>query len=107
MLTMVMHPMLRAMDGRDFALSARLPAACAARAVQLRKGRRIVISPAVAVFVVDAGGTPFILTAIGPVLTIRGRVLVSTRLAEPNYDVMLAWDPEAMPPAGRGPAGTT
>ena len=37
------------------------------------------------------------LTAIGLVLTIAGPLLVSNRLAEPNYDVMLAWDPDAMP----------
>lgn len=37
------------------------------------------------------------LTAIGLALTVAGPLLVSNRLAEPNYDVMLAWDPEAMP----------
>lgn len=28
---------------------------------------------------------------------VDGPLVVSNRLAEPNYDVMLAWDPEAMP----------
>jgi hypothetical protein len=34
---------------------------------------------------------------IGLAFTVAGPLLVSSRLAEPNYDVMLAWDPEAMP----------
>ena len=45
----------------------------------------------------DPGSTPFVLTAIGLALTVAGPLLVSSRLAEPNYDVLLAWDPEAMP----------
>jgi hypothetical protein len=52
---------------------------------------------ALAFLVDDAGATPFVLTAIGLALTVAGPLLVSNRLAEPNYDVMLAWDPEAMP----------
>lgn len=43
------------------------------------------------------GAPPFVLTAIGLALTVGWPLLVSNRLAEPNYDVMLAWDPEAMP----------
>lgn len=45
----------------------------------------------------DPGSAPFVLTAIGLALTIAGPLLVSNRLAEPNYEVMLAWDPDAMP----------
>jgi hypothetical protein len=45
----------------------------------------------------DPGATPFVLTAIGLALTVAGPLLVSGRLAEPHYDVMLAWDPEEMP----------
>ena len=37
------------------------------------------------------------LTAIGLALTVAGPLLVSSRLADPNYDVMLSWDPEALP----------
>ncbi len=45
----------------------------------------------------DPSATPFVLTAIGRGLTVAGPLLVSNRLAEPNYDVMLAWDPVQMP----------
>ena len=40
MLTLVMHSMLKAMSGRDFALFLRVPAGRAARVVQLRRLRR-------------------------------------------------------------------
>jgi hypothetical protein len=98
MLTMVMHPMLREMSGRDFArfLRAFLPPA---RHAPFNYAAVIgmVVAPTVALFALDTGSTAFVLTAIGLVLTISGPLLVSNRLAEPNYDVMLAWDPEAMP----------
>jgi hypothetical protein len=100
MLTLIIHPMLAAMDGRDFArfLRAFLPVA-----------RRawfnyvcvigLLLAPIAALIALgdDPGSAPFVLTAIGLVLTIAGPLLVSNRLAEPNYDVMLAWDPDAMP----------
>jgi hypothetical protein len=100
MLTLVMHPMLAAMDGRDFArfLRAFLPVA-----------RRswfnyvcvygMLLAPAAALIALgdDPGSASFVLTAIGLALTIAGPLLVSNRLAEPNYDVMLAWDRDAVP----------
>jgi hypothetical protein len=100
MLTLIIHPMLEAMDGRDFArfLRAFLPVA-----------RRawfnyvcvigLLLAPIAALIALgdDLGSAPFVLTAIGLVLTIAGPLLVSNRLAEPNYDVMLAWDPDAVP----------
>ena len=46
-------------------------------------------------------GAPFVLTTVGLRFTFAGPLLVSNRLAEPNYDVMLAWDPDSMPPTGR------
>jgi hypothetical protein len=101
MLTLVMHPMLKAMSGRDFALFLRafLPTArhswfnylCVAG---------LIVAPIVALIALggDPSGTPFVLTAIGLALTVAGPLLVSSRLAEPNYDVMLAWNPNALPP---------
>jgi hypothetical protein len=88
------------MEGRDFAgfLRAFLPVA-----------RRawfnyvcvigLLVAPIAALIVLgdDPGSASFVLTAVGLVLTIAGPLLVSNRLAEPNYDVMLAWDPDAMP----------
>jgi hypothetical protein len=100
MLTLIMHPMLAAMDGRDFARF---------RGVFLPVARRswfnyvcvfgLLLAPIAALITLagDPGSAPFVLTAIGLVLTIAGPLLVSNRLAEPNYDVMLAWDPDAVP----------
>ena len=44
-----------------------------------------------------AGDGSFVLTAIGLALVIAGLLLVSNRLAEPNYDTILSWDPAALP----------
>jgi hypothetical protein len=38
-----------------------------------------------------------VLTAIALALIIAGPLLVSNRLAEPNYDVILAWEPDRLP----------
>jgi hypothetical protein len=58
----------------------------------------MVVAPAVALIATDdAGGTPFVLTAIGLAFTLGGNAVVSNRIAEPNYDRMLAWDPDHMP----------
>jgi hypothetical protein len=100
MLTLILHPMLAAMDGRDFAgfLRAFLPVA---RRSWFNYACVIgmLLAPIVALIALgdDPGSASFVLTAIGLVLTIAGPLLVSNRLAEPNYDVMLAWDPDAMP----------
>jgi hypothetical protein len=44
-----------------------------------------------------SGGIPLVLTAIGFALVIAGPLLVSRFRAEPLYDVMLAWGPDAPP----------
>jgi uncharacterized membrane protein len=99
MLCLVMHPMLRAMEGRDFALFLRafLPTARKApfnyACVVI-----IVVAPIVALFAFDdSGSTPFYLTAAGFLIALIGAFGVSNRVAEPNYDVMLAWDPDDLP----------
>jgi hypothetical protein len=45
----------------------------------------------------DTSSAPFILTAIGLAIVIVGVYVVSNVWKEPLYDVMLAWDPDAMP----------
>ena len=45
----------------------------------------------------DPGGVPFVLTAAGLALTVIGPLLTSRLLAEPTYDVILGWDPDAVP----------
>jgi hypothetical protein len=100
MLTLIMHPMLAAMDGYDFArfLRAFLPVARRAW-FNYACVFGMLLAPIAALIALrdDVASAPFVLAAIGLVLTVAGPLLVSNRLAEPNYDVMLAWDPEAMP----------
>jgi hypothetical protein len=57
------------------------------------------IAPTVALVTLwdDRSSAPFVLTAIGLALVIVGVYIVSNVWKEPHYDVMLAWDPEAMP----------
>ena len=100
MLTQILHPMMARMTGPEFArfLRAFLPIARKAP-INLIAVIGMVVAPAVALFLLESGETPFVLTAIGLVLTIAGPLLVSNRLSEPNYDVMLAWDPDH-PPEG-------
>jgi hypothetical protein len=108
MLTLVMHKMLGAMSGREFELFLR---------AFLPVGRKawfnyicalgMAVAPVVALVVLwdDRGSTSFVLVAIGLALVIVGVYVVSNVWKEPLYDVMLAWDPEAMPAdweAGRG-----
>jgi hypothetical protein len=100
MLTTILHPMMRSMEGPDFArfLRSFLPIARRAPFNSVAV-LGMVIAPTIALIALgdEAGGTPFILTAIGLALTTIGVFVVSRWLSEPNYDVMLAWDPDAMP----------
>jgi uncharacterized membrane protein len=100
MLTLVMHPMLAAMDGRSFEdfLRAFLPTARKAwlnYVCAIGMG----IAPIVALVTLwdDRSSAPFVLTAIGLGFVIVGVYIVSNVWKEPLYDVMLAWDPQAMP----------
>jgi hypothetical protein len=45
----------------------------------------------------DPGSTSFVLTAIGLGIVIAGVLIVSNVWKTPAYNVILAWDPEAMP----------
>jgi hypothetical protein len=100
MLTTIMHPMLAEMDGREF------------RGFMegfLRFARKswfnyvwslgMGIGPIVAMVLLwdDAGSTAFVLTATGLGIVIAGVYVVANAWKEPHYDVMLAWDPDAMP----------
>jgi hypothetical protein len=46
----------------------------------------------------EPADAPFLLTAGALAATVAGQLLVSNRLAEPNYDRMLGWRPDATPP---------
>jgi hypothetical protein len=108
MLTTILHPMLAAMDGRDFrnfmgaflgfARKAWFNYVCAIG---------MAIAPIVALVALwgDWSSAPFVLTAIGLAIVIVGVYVVSNVWKEPLYDVILASDPESMPAgweAGRG-----
>lgn len=100
MLTLVLHKMLAAMNGSEFErfLRAFLPV-----------GRKawfnyvcalgMAVAPIVALVLLwdDRGTAPFVLTAVGLAIVIVGVYVVSNAWKEPLYDVMLAWDPQAMP----------
>jgi hypothetical protein len=45
----------------------------------------------------DPGSAPFVLTAVSLAIVIVGVYVVANVWKEPLYDVMLAWDPDAMP----------
>jgi hypothetical protein len=100
MLTTILHPMMASMKGPEFTrfLRAFLPIARVAP-INLVAVLGMLIAPVVALIGLadDPGGAPFILTAIGLVLTFGGVFLVSRLRSEPNYDAMLAWDPDTLP----------
>ncbi len=101
MLTTVLHPMLKRMNGEGFAsfLGAFLPVARRAP-FNYAMVVGLVAAPTTALIAMggeQAGETVFVLTAIGLALTVAGPLLVSNRLSEPNYDVILSWDPQAVP----------
>jgi hypothetical protein len=100
MLTTIMHPMLAAMSGRDFRNFMEGFLRFARKswfnyAWSLGMG----IGPIVALVLLwdDPGSTSFVLTAIGLATVVAGVYVVANVWKEPHYDVMLAWDPEAMP----------
>jgi hypothetical protein len=99
-LTLLMHKVLGAMDGRDFLQFMR---------AFLAVGRKswfnyvcalgMAIAPILALVALrgDAGSASFVLTAIGLVIVIVGVYVVSNVWKEPHYDVMISWDPDALP----------
>jgi hypothetical protein len=99
MLNFIFHPVMGAMDGPEFARFLRRFLAVARKSpFNYIVVIGMVVAPAVALIATDdAGSTSFVLTAIGLVLTLGGNAAVSNRIAEPNYDRMLAWDPDHMP----------
>jgi hypothetical protein len=100
MLVLILHRVMVPMSGPEFArfLQGFLPAA--EIPFNYVEVIGLVVAPSVALIALgdDPGGAPFMLTAVGLAFTIAGPLLVSNRLAEPNYKVIRAWDPDAMPP---------
>ena len=98
--TTILHPVYAAEDGSGFARALRgfLPVARRSPTNYLLV-IGLVLAPAVALFGLgdDPTGLPFVLTAAGLVLAVAGPGVMSRLLAEPNYEVILGWDPAAVP----------
>jgi hypothetical protein len=99
-LTTILHPMFAARDGSGFAadLGRFLPIARRSPTNYILV-TGLVVAPAVALAGMwdEPASPPFVLTAAGLVLTVTGPLLVSRFGSEPNYDVILGWDPDAVP----------
>jgi hypothetical protein len=110
MLCTIMRPMLAEMDGRDFRtfMEAFLRFAdhSLGKSFNLAWALGMFLLPIVALVLLwdDRGSTSFVVTAIGLVIVFVGVIVLSNAVKTPHYKVMLAWNPEAMPPdweAGR------
>jgi hypothetical protein len=110
MLSTIMRPMLTAMDGRGFRtfMEAFLRYADngSGKVFNLAWSLGMFLLPIVALVLLwdDPGSTSFVLTAIGLGIVVVGVIIMSNAVKTPHYKVMLAWDPDAMPPdweAGR------
>jgi MFS family permease len=110
MLSTIMRPMLAAMEGRDFrsfmAAFLRFADHGLGKAYNYAWSLGMSIGPAVALVLLwdDRGSTSFVLTAIGLGVVLVGVYVVSNLWKEPEYKVILGWNPDALPPdwkAGR------
>ena len=110
MLCTIIRPMLTEMDGRDFRnfMEAFLRFADQSwgKVYNLGWSLGMFLLPIAALVLLwdDRGSASFVLTAIGLGIVLVGVIIVSNTVKTPHYKVILAWDPEAMPPdweAGR------
>ncbi len=103
MLSTIMRPMLEAMDGREFRnfmeAFLRYAGKSWGRAYNYVWSLGMTIGPVVALVLLsdDPGSTSFVLTATGLVIVIGGVLIVSNAWKTPTYNLILAWDPEALP----------
>ena len=103
MLSTIMRPMLAAMSGRDFRnfMGAFLRFAEHSWGLVFNYAWSIgmTIGPIVVLVLLrdDPGSTSFVLTAIGLGIVIVGVLIVSNVWKTPTYNVILAWDPGALP----------
>jgi hypothetical protein len=103
MLCTIMRPMLAAKDGRDFRefMEAFLQFAAHSmgKAYNYAWAAGITLGPAFALVLLadDPGSTAFILTAIALAIVIVGVQVVSNAWKTPTYNLILGWDPEALP----------
>jgi hypothetical protein len=95
-ITTILHPMFAAQDPSGFRsdLGRFLPIARRSPTNYILVVG-LMVAPVVALVSLrdGAGSAPFVLTAIGVALTLTGAFGMSRFLAEPNYEVILGWDP--------------
>ena len=103
MLSAIMRPMLAAMNGRDFRnfmeAFLRYAGHSWGKVFNLAWSIGMTIGPAVALVLLwdDPGSASFVLTAIGLGIVIAGVLVVSNVWKTPTYNMILAWDPQALP----------
>jgi hypothetical protein len=99
----IIRPMQAAMDGRDFrnfmGAFLRYAGHSWGKVYNLAWSLVMGIGPIVALVLLwdDPGSTSFILTAIGLGIVLGGIWLVSNVWKTPTYNLILSWDPEALP----------
>jgi hypothetical protein len=99
-LTTILHPMYERQDAAGFAEDMRRFLPIARRSpTNYVLVSSLVIAPVVALVGLwdQPSSAPFILTATGLAATVLGPLLTSRYFAEPNYEVILGWDPHAVP----------
>jgi MFS family permease len=103
MLSAIMRPMLAAMDGRDFRnfMEDFLQHAGngLGKVYNLAWSLGMTIGPVVVLVLLwdDRSSTAFVLTAIALGVVIVGVDVVSNAWKTPTYNMILSWDPEAVP----------
>jgi MFS family permease len=99
----VIRPMQAAMEGREFRnfmeVFLRYAGHSWGKAFNLAWSLGMFLGPIVALVLLwdDRGSTSFVLTAIGLGIVFVGVIIVSNVWKTPTYNVILAWDPEALP----------
>ena len=103
MLSAIMRPMLAAMDGPEFRnfmeAFLRYAGHSWGKVFNFAWSIGMTIGPAVALVLLwdDPGSASFVLTAIGLGIVIAGVLVVSNVWKTPTYNMILAWDPQALP----------
>lgn len=100
MLTLVLHKMLEKMTGREFEQYMRAFLPVGRKALfNYACALGMAIAPIVALVAMwgDRDSASFVLTAVGLCIVIVGVYIVSNAWKEPLYDVILTWEPDAMP----------